>query len=408
MASIFRRRDIERRAITNVPWNTGQDTFYGASASETKSLGVAAVYASNRILSDSVSTLPLKYYRNIGDERVPMSSTPALFANLAFEGRLISWLTQAMSSLVLRGNAVGLYTSFDGFGLPTAITWLSMDDIWVDDENGGIWYWKGRRIDRRDLLHIPWITVPGKTLALSPIEHYAATTGAALSAQQFGLKWMLNGGVPPGTFKNSAATITADEAETIGQRLVKAIRKGRPLVYGNDWEFTAIQIPPEQAQFIESQKLTATMIAAIYGIPPEKIGGESGSSMTYANVEQQALDFVTFTLGPWLVRLEHAFTSILPERQYVKFNANALVRADIKTRLESYKISREIGLNNINELRKLEDQPPIPGGNDYTPLATKAAASPLNNPTTQPGNENQDDAPADRSARLISIRKELQ
>src|SRR5574339_593708 len=127
MSSIFRRDRVEQRAITSTPWNTGQDTLL-AVASESKSVGVGAVYASTRLLSDSVATMPLKFYRRLGDERVPMNSTPALFDNLAFDGQLIPWLTQAMTSLVLRGNAVGMFTSFDGFGFPTAITWLSMDD----------------------------------------------------------------------------------------------------------------------------------------------------------------------------------------------------------------------------------------------------------------------------------------
>jgi hypothetical protein len=100
-------------------------------------------------------------------------------------------------------------------------------------------------------------------------------------------------------------------------------------------------VPPEEAQFVETMKLTTNQIAAVYGIPPEMIGGESGSSMTYANVEQQQINFVMFTLRPWLVRLEHAFSALLPDRQYVKFNSDALIRADLKTRWEVNQIRAE-------------------------------------------------------------------
>jgi hypothetical protein len=128
-------------------------------------------------------------------------------------------------------------------------------------------------------------------------------------------------------------------------------------VYGSDWDYKPITVPPEEAQFVETMKMTTNQIAAVYGIPPEMIGGESGSSMTYANVEQQQINFVMFTLRPWLVRLETAFSALLPDRQYVKFNSDALIRADLKTRWEVNQIRVNLGAASLDEIRAQEDEP---------------------------------------------------
>jgi phage portal protein BeeE len=84
--------------------------------------------------------------------------------------------------------------------------------------------------------------------------------------------------------------------------------------------------------------------------------------MTYANVEQQQINFVMFTLRPWLVVLEHAFSALLPDRQYVKFNSDALIRADLKTRWEVNQIRLNLGAANVDEIRAQEDEPPLPNG----------------------------------------------
>jgi HK97 family phage portal protein len=142
------------------------------------------------------------------------------------------------------------------------------------------------------------------------------------------------------------------------------------------------QVPPEEAQFVETMKMTTNQIAAVYGIPPEMIGGESGSSMTYANVEQQQINFVMFTLRPWLVRLETAFSALLPDRQYVKFNSDALIRADLKTRWEVNQIRVNMGAANVDEIRAQEDEPPLPNGQGqkYGPVAPAAPRQTTTNP----------------------------
>ena len=375
MRNPFRRERTEARSILDLPWNTGAAPH--TAVTQDRALSLIPVYSANRLLAGTVSTLPLKAYRRVGDERQPMSAMPQLFRQLEEVGELQPWLHRCMTSLGLRGNAYGLITSRDGMQFPSQIEWLNPTEVSVDDTVPGrpAWFWRGRRVEREDVLHIPWFTLPGQTQGLSPIGAFAATINAGLSAGQYGADWFAAGGVPPGKFKNTQQTVTQDQATAIKARLLSAIRTREPLVYGADWEYEPLSVAPAEAQFIESQKLTATQIASIYGIPPEMIGGESGNSLTYANVEQQQINFLMLTLRPWLVTLEHAFSAILPDRQYVRFNGDAVIRADIKTRWETYRVGLETGVLSRNEVRQMEDRAPIPGGDAFTPVQQSQSES---------------------------------
>jgi HK97 family phage portal protein len=390
----------EQRAITTLPWQPAMLPFnlmppvnYD-SASQSQALSLGAVYSAVRLLAQSVSTLPVKAYRRAGDARVPMSSLPQLFELLVTDGQLVPWLHRCVTSGALRGNAYGYVISRDGFGFPTVIDWLNPQWVVPDDRpdspNPGGWLVNGRPVPRQDIVHIPFFTLPGERLGMSPIAAYARTLGVGLQAQAYAVDWFGAGGFPPGTFKNTEQTINQEQADIIKARLGSAMATKQPLVYGRDWDYTPVKVPPEEAQFVETMKMTTNQIAAIYGIPPEMIGGESGSSMTYANVEQQQINFVMFTLRPWLVALETAFSALLPDRQYVRFNSDALIRADLMTRWRVNEIRLRVGAANIDEIRAQEDQPPLPNGqgSEYKTETTTPAIEPAASP------DEDDDAPS--------------
>ena len=367
---------IEERQITpgDVPWHDSAPAA-PQRVTQQRALTLTPVFAANRHIADHISTLPVKAYRRLGERREPMS-LPPLFRFLEQDKVLLRWVYTALTSMTLRGNAVGLITQRDGLGFPTGVTWLPLEDIYVDDQNypQSTWYWRGRVIGRDELVHIPWFTVAGRTLGLSPIEAFAATVNQGLGAQEYSTGWFDAGGIPPGTFRNSEKAVDSTDAEVIKARLVSAIRSRKPIVYGSDWEYTPITIPPEQAQFVETAKLTANQIAAIYGIAPEEIGGEAANSLTYSNEEHRQTNRMA-NLRPYVVRLEQGLSAHLPELQYVRFNADATIRADLKTRHEVYRIARDIGLRSLDEIRAMEDAPPLPDGQgaDYTPLSRQVA-----------------------------------
>ena len=350
---------VEDRSIGSVPWSVG-DPLSSASTSQDRALRMGPVFSAVRLISDTVSTLPIKAYRKIREERAPMKTLPELFRLLDDSGQLVTWLKRCVASLMLRGNAYGYITERDGYGYPTVIQWLDPSDVSCNDINpwAPIWYWQGRPIPVEDLLHIPWFVIAGKVQGLSPIEAYAVTVTTGLQAQEYGNSWFAAGGVPPGTFKNSAKEVGPTQASAISDRLTAAIRSRRPIVYGSDWDYKPLTVPPEQAQFIETLNMTATQIASIYGLPPEMIGGSTGDPLTY-KTEEQFQARLNSSLRPLLVLIENAFSAILPRGQHVKLNADATARADLKTRYESYEIAQRIGLLDEDEMRALEDMPPL-------------------------------------------------
>jgi HK97 family phage portal protein len=411
------RKPEEQRTISGLPWDIG-GPLVPKQITPDQALSLVPVFAAARMLASQVASLPLQCYRKTGDTRTKLP-TPSLFTQPSVNGTLYDWLHRCVTSLALRGNAFGLITSRDSYGFPTNIEWLHPDHVAVQDTalsgpgsyTQPIWYWVGRVLPREDLVHIPWFTVPGRVLGLSPIEACSAAVSTGVSAQVYTADWFNNGAVPPGKFRNTAKTVNQNESDEIKARLAAAIRSRKPLVYGNDWEYDPIAVSAQDAQFIQTLKLSATQIATMYGIPADMIGGDPGGSLTYRTEVQHALDFVKFCLRPWLELLESAFSNLVPRPQYVRFNLDALLRVDMPTRMAAYQVARNIGLMNIDECRALEDMQPLPDGKgqDYTPLpelvkggstATLAAAAAGSLPLGAPGAEPVDHAPPLRAIRV--------
>jgi HK97 family phage portal protein len=378
------RREQEQRAI-------GPDSvsFPSASLADPAALSVdgalrlAPVFAAGRLLASSVSSLPLQRYRKSGDRSEKLSQSP-LFKNPAAVGTYRDWIFRSMTSLAYQGNAVGIVWERDALEYPTKIEWLNPADVWVDDSmplgkpgspTDPVWHWRDVRLPREDVVHIPWFTLPGRVWGLTPLQAFAVTTSTGLAAQSFSDDWFKAGGRPPGRFKNTNQTMTPTEVQAIKARLVSAIRSHEPLVYGADWDYEPITVSPDDAKFVDIMRLTASQIASIYGVPPEMIGGETGGSYTYSSPEQRQIEFVQFALLPWLTTLEEAFNRLLPRGQYVKFNADAIIRVDIRTRYQTYLQARQMGKNSIDEIREFEDEAPLPNGQgtDYTPLQKLSA-----------------------------------
>lgn len=370
----FRSRDVEQRAVSSLPWSHGGDhKSYGSMESQ---LALVPVYAAVRLIADSIASMPLQQYRKTTDGRSPMPLA-SVFETPANHGTRVDWIVRCMSSLLLRGNAYGLRVG--GGYTPNMVEWLNPDKVqWLD----GRWRYNGTPLDAAELLHIPAVVLPGERLGLSPIGACSATMTTGLETQRFMKDWYRNKAVPGMVFKNTEATLDADVADKVKERLRGTLRAGDPFVTGKDWTVDVVKLSADDAGFVASAKLNATQIANIFGIPPEMIGGETGKSLTYSTVELNQIHFVTNTLRPWLVRLEAAFSALLPKPQYVKFNVDSMIRADTKTRYEVHQIARTIGLNNIDEIRAIEDMDPLPNeqGQDYTPIKAAPSSAPKETP----------------------------
>jgi HK97 family phage portal protein len=358
----------EQRAITEWPWDTG-GPVPGGNVSVDKALTLVPVFGAARLLADTVASLtPVLYTRDKGGLQKQLP-TPTLFSNPSVHGTIVDWLHRGTTSMALQGDAIGLITQRDYYNFPTMIEWLNPEQVQVLDGSlsgqgsfmNPTWLWNGRRLDPRNIIHIPWFTVPWKVRGLSPIGAFRVTANVGLGAQDYAAEWFQNGGVPPGTFRNSQQKVSKEDADVLTSRITKRLKTRQPLVYGSDWEYTPIAIKPNEAQFIETARLTATQIAVIYGIPPDKIGGSTGDALTYSTVEMNTLDYLTFSARPWLVKWEQALNRCFPRTQYVKFETSEMLRTDVKTRAEVDRISLgpTMPWKTQDEVRSKRDLPPM-------------------------------------------------
>lgn len=383
----------EQRVISGVPWRPWDSPYWkfnsGGPAHPVRStygkdeaLGLPALYACVRLLADNLASLPLKtYLRPPGSvTKVPYTG-PSIFDHPSATGTLYDWLFVAMTSLLLHGNAWGYITSRDGYGYPAGIEWIPPEDICVVDDETQPWnplratiYAYGRVMKRDELFHVKAFSVAGRVEGISPLRAFALTVTSGLEAQRYGTSWYASGGFPPGTFQNQEIEIDADQAEQIREMLTSAMRRRQPLVYGRDWDYKPVVVPPSEAQFIEAVGANATQIAAVYGLPPDRVGGKTGDSLHYSTQEQSALQIIE-ALRPWLVRLETAFYDIIPQNRFVRFNSDALLKTDLKTRTEIYYMQRKMGLRNIDDMRETDDLEPLPGqsGGENIPLDVMVA-----------------------------------
>ena len=136
-------------------------------------------------------------------------------------------------------------------------------------------------------------------------------------------------------------------------------------------KYTPISISPEQAQFLETRKFQIDEIARIFRVLPHMVGDLEKSS--FSNIEQQSLEFVKYTLEPWIIRWEQSLNrALLTEKEkpdyFVKFNVDGLLRGDYQSRMNGYAIARQNGWMSANDIRSLEQLDLIPdelGGNLY-------------------------------------------
>jgi HK97 family phage portal protein len=360
----FGRRVSHREALTleGLLADQGQPTAAGEAVTTDKALRLSTVWACTRLLADSVSTLPLHVYR--GDDREPLATTPPLLQRPSADFELADWLYAVMASLLLRGNAYGLITARSGAGLlPAQCDLVHPDRMGVTvNGNGRVTYrLLGDELDPADVWHVRAYVFPGVPVGLSPVEYARETVGLGLAAEKFGSRFFGDNAVPSG-YLHTDRPVGEEDAAMLRDRWDHRHQGRRRTAVLGGVKFEPITIPNDQAQFIETQQFNVNAIARLFGVPGEMVGGTTAGHMAYSSPEMRSTDFLTFTLRPWLYRIERAVTRLLPRTQQAKFNAGGFVRATLRDRYEAHKTGIEAGFLTVNEARELEDRPPLPEG----------------------------------------------
>lgn len=360
----------------------------GKTVTERSAMQMTAVYACVRILSEAVAGLPLHFYRYKADGSKEKAIDSNLYHLLHDEPNpeMSSFVFREtlMTHLLLWGNAYAQIIR-NGKGEVIALYPLMPNKMSVDrDENGKLYYTYTRSdcepnamngssvvLEPKDVLHIPGLGFDG-LVGYSPIAMAKNAIGLAIATEEFGSKFFANGAAPsgvlehPGTIKDPSRVREAWQSQFGGSG-----NSGKVAVLEEGMKYTPISISPEQAQFLETRKFQINEIARIFRVPPHMVGDLEKSS--FSNIEQQSLEFVKYTLDPWVVRWEQSLSrSLLSEdekKQYFfKFNLEGLLRGDYQSRMNGYAIARQNGWMSANDIRELEDLDklsPEQGGNLY-------------------------------------------
>jgi HK97 family phage portal protein len=240
------------------------------------------------------------------------------------------------------------------------------DEKRLDKKEGGI------TLKREDVLHFKGLGFDG-LVGYSPIAIARNAIGMAIAAENYGATFFANGANPSGVLEHPEGLgkeSTLDIRET-WNALYRGNGNHSIAVLDDGLKFKPITIPPDQAQFLETRKYQLGEIARIFGVPLHMIGDLERA--TFSNIEHQSIEFVTRTINPWVKRLEQCMDLALltpAERKVysIRFNLDAMLRGDYKTRMEGYKIGRQNGWLSANDIRDLEHMNPIPadeGGDKY-------------------------------------------
>lgn len=359
---------LESRSITPPPWGyiaEGDgfglwpgDPGYGYGGSENP-LQLTAVLGCVRLISDSISTLPVDVYRKSGDEKISVTP-PDWLVEPVVGLDFTAWCGQVLSSLLLDGNAYLLI----GRGASGSIIELRPLDPSSVNIVGGRYLVNGRAAE---ILHIRGLMLAGSNTGLSPVAMARQTIGLGMSAMEYGKGFFDRGdGNMPGVIEiqKPAQEGTKESLAKQWQRKRAKGGRGLPGVLDDGATWRPTMMSNEDAQFLATRNLTDAQICGqIFLLDPADLGiGVDGSSLTYANLEQRNARRVQVTFLPWMVRVEGAISRLLSAPRYMKFNAEGLLRGDQKTRFESYSLGIAGKFLLPNEAREKEDLAPIEGG----------------------------------------------
>jgi HK97 family phage portal protein len=388
-SGLFRSRDKPENRTAGSSYTCFMGgSVAGKYVTERSAMQMTAVYSCVRILAEAIAGLPLHLYRYKDGGGKEKATDHPLYLLLHDEPNpeMSSFVFREtlMTHLLLWGNAYAQIIR-NGKGEVVALYPLMPNKMTVDrDEKGQLYYsytrsegeaptMKGSTVvlHPEDVLHVPGLGFDG-LVGYSPIAMAKNAIGLAIATEEYGAKWFANGAAPsgvlehPGTIKDPSRVREAWQSQFGGSS-----NSGKIAVLEEVMKYTPITIAPEQAQFLETRKFQINEIARIFRVPPHMVGDLEKSS--FSNIEQQSLEFVKYTLDPWVVRWEQSITRRLlsPDEKrtyYVKFNLEGLLRGDYQSRMNGYAIGRQNGWMSANDIRELENLDRIPaedGGDLY-------------------------------------------
>lgn len=385
----FRSRDKPQNSI-----NGNQYTFYfgsttsGKPVTERTAMQITAVNACVRVLSEAIAGLPLhlyKYTENGGKEKAVDHPLYALLHDEPNkEMTSFTFRETLMCHLLLWGNAYAQIIR-NGRGEIIGLYPLMPNKMTVDRDEFGNLYYEYRRTQEdapttqgsvvilkpSDVLHIPGLGFDG-LIGYSPIAMAKNAIGMAVACEEYGARFFANGAAPGGVLEHPSVVKDPERLRKSWNSVFQGSSNShRIAVLEEGVKYQPIGISPEQAQFLDTRKFQINEIARLFRVPPHMVGDLEKSS--FSNIEQQSLEFVKYTLDPWVIRFEQSMhRALLTEEEkkeyFFKFNVDGLLRGDYQSRMNGYAIGRQNGWMSANDIRELENLDRIPaeeGGDLY-------------------------------------------
>ncbi|MCC8044194.1 MAG: phage portal protein [Clostridiales bacterium] len=387
LSGIFKSRDKPKDTTAGSAWvfrfgNSSADKL----VSERSSLQVAAVYACVRVLAEAVAQLPLHLYeyKDAGNKEKALDHPLYSILHDEPNPEMTSFIFREtmMTHLLLWGNAYAQIIR-NGRGEVVALYPLMANRMKVDRDSDGRLYYeytlsydeapqvKKAILKPSEVLHIPGLGFDG-LVGYSPIAVAKNAIGLSIATEEYGAKFFANGATPGGILEYPGVVKDPDAVrEAWSKGFGGSGNSNKVAVLEEGMKYTPISINPDEAQFLDTRKFQISEIARIFRVPPHLIGDLEHS--TFSNIEQQSLEFVTYSLQPWLVRWEQGInrallTSEEKKTYFVKFNVDGLLRGDYASRMSGYATARQNGWMSANDIRELENLDRIPaedGGDLY-------------------------------------------
>ena len=383
-----RDKPVDKAADAGYSFLFGRTTS-GKPVNERTAMQTTAVYACVRILAEAVASLPLHVYEYQDDGGKKLVHDHPLYYLLHDEPNpeMTSFVFREtlMSHLLIWGNAYAQIIR-DGAGRVLGLYPLLPDKMDVQrDDKGNIYYVYSRnsdenpmfkeygniRLKAEDVLHIPGLGFDG-LIGYSPIAMAKNAVGMTLACEEYGASFFANGANPGGVLEHPGVLKDPSKVRESWNSVYRGVNNAHKIaVLEEGMKYQQIGIPPEEAQFLETRKFQINEIARLYRIPPHMVGDLDKSS--FSNIEQQSLEFVKYTLDPWVIRWEQSLqrSLLLPGEKgkyFIKLNVDGLLRGDYQSRMNGYAVGRQNGWFSANDIREMENMNPIPdeeGGNLY-------------------------------------------
>lgn len=347
----------------------------GASVTTTTAMRVSAVYRCVTLIAQTIASLPLGVYRYERDRRVELTN-PAeryLWGKPNEEMSRAQMWAATIGSAVLTGDAY-IYKVRNGLGNVAEIWPLNPRMVSPVRLSSGEKKFRvagdGDLVGKETILHVPGYSADGFK-GLNPIAQMREALGLAMSAEEFGGRFFGQGSTMSGILTTDGK-LDDDTAVKLEKRWNSA-RAGtrnafKTAILEGGLKWQQVGVNPEDGQFLETRRFQVEEIARMFGVPPHLLGAVDKTTSWGSGIEEQNIAFVTYTLRWWMTLFEQAITDdlLLPENRYAKWEVNGLLRGNTAQRYASYQIGRNAGFLSPNDIRKLEDLPPIDGGDDYT------------------------------------------